>query len=169
MDFVIESNFAYRGIRYGIGEKVPEGMTAEMKEELFRRGRLAKVDGGKIIRFQREIELNDEQIAVLLTQPLAVIGATLQGGSFSEQTIGKISMGAIQRNLPDVSKFLRDKFKPENILDTKKLDIKEKVEEIEEKPKVALPANEVFKCSCGKEFKNARALNAHRMGSGHKK
>lgn len=171
MEFVIESNFTYKGVRYGVGEKVPEGISVEEKEQLFRHGRLAKVDGEKITRFQREIELNDEQIAVLLTQPLAVIEATLQGGSFSEQTIGKISIGAIQKNLLDVSKFLQSKFKPKNILDTK-----EKVSEIKEVNEVNSDVKQVsdekkieFKCSCGKKFKNARALNMHQVGAKHKK
>lgn len=160
MDYVIEGSFEYQGIHYGPGEEVPEGMTSTLKEEFFRRGRLAKVEGGKVIRFQREIELNDEQIGMLLTQPLAIIEATLKSGSFSEKTIGKISMGAIQRNLPQVSKFLKDKLKPKNILQSA-----EKVEakESEEKPK------EEFKCSCGKEFESARKLQGHRMGTGHKK
>lgn len=163
MEFVIESNFTYKGVRYGVGEKVPEGISAEEKEQLFRHGRLAKVDGEKITRFQREIELNDEQIAVLLTQPLAVIEATLQGGSFSEQTIGKISIGAIQKNLLDVSKFLQDKFKPKNILDAK-----EKVKKVEEVKEVkSVEGKEEFKCSCGKEFKNARALRMHRTMTKH--
>ena len=151
-NFAIESSFEYRGIHYGPGEKVPEGMTNEEKEQLFRRGRLAKVNGEKISRFQREIELDDGQIDVLLTQPLAVIEATLRNSSFSEKTIGKVSIAAIQKNLPQISKILKEKL---NSAKTPKV-------------KVSGDESKEFKCSCGKKFKNARALNMHKVGSKHK-
>ena len=156
--FVIESSFAYKKVHYGPGEKVPEGMSNEEKEQLFRRGRLAKVDGDKITRFQREIDLNDNQIGMLLTQPLAVIEATLKNGSFSEKSIGKISIAAIQKNLPQISKILKDKLNPKNISEvTKKV----------EKPVEDKEVN-IFKCSCGKEFDSAKKLKGHKLGTGHK-
>ncbi|MBA7541190.1 hypothetical protein ES705_33497 [subsurface metagenome] len=127
MNYVIESGFAWRGVSYGPGEKVPQGMSAAEKEELFEQGRLAKVEGGKVIRFQKKIELNDNQIGMLLIQPLAMIEATLKSVSFSKETLGKISLGAIERNLPEVAEFLKESLKPKDILQS--------AEKIEEKPK----------------------------------
>ena len=103
MNYVIESAFAYQGVHYGPGEKVPEKMSAAEKEEFFRGGKLAKVEGEKVIRFQRKIELSDVQIDMLLTQPLAIMEATLKSGSFSNESLGKILVRAIQMNLPQVA------------------------------------------------------------------
>jgi len=188
MNYVIESAFAYQGVHYGPGEKVPEGMSAAEKEEFFRGGKLAKVEGGKVIRFQRKVELNDVQIDMLLTQPLAIMEATLKSGSFSKETLGKILVRAIQMNLPKVAGVLKESLKPKDILQSaKKIGEKPKKEEKKEeekkeegkevekkeegKPKKEeekKEEKEEFKCSCGKKFDTAKKLHGHKIGSGHK-
>lgn len=142
MRWAIDTGFVFNGVHFGPGEKVPENMPEATKEEFFRQRKLAKVVNGKVIRFQREIELNDVQIDLLLTNSLPTIEATLESGSFSKETIGRISIKAIQRNLPQVVKFLQGKIKVEkavaviNLVDEKEKTVnttktEEKVEKVE--------------------------------------
>lgn len=104
----ITGNFRHprTSVCYGIGEGVPEDLTAEEKENLYFNQKLSKITkSGVLVMHKKWVTLNKDQIKNLLQGQVNIVNAKIMAVNFYKDTLGEMfRMG----NLMKVNKEILD-------------------------------------------------------------